>query len=158
MLTVGEMERRLLILGETVRGLREERGLSVAELSAATGVEEEQIVVLEEGRLDPDYDMLLTLAEGVGVPDTAFYVGTEREDLRIVGAAFRKVREEHGLSVGGLASASGYSEARITAVEEGRRDPDYVMVVRLAKSIGVPSATFVLRAEEMGAWSAEEGA
>lgn len=74
MLEVGELERKLLLLGETVRGLREQGGLSVGELSSATGVEEARIVALEEGLLDPDYDLLLTLAEGIGVPDTAFYV------------------------------------------------------------------------------------
>ncbi len=80
MLTVGELEGKLLLLGETVRALREQHGLSVAELSAATDVEEARIVALEEGRLDPDYDMLLTLAEGIGVPDTAFYLGAERAE------------------------------------------------------------------------------
>jgi transcriptional regulator with XRE-family HTH domain len=77
-LEVGELERKLLLLGETVRGLREQRGLSVGELSSATGVEEERIVALEEGRLDADYDLLLTLADGIGVCSTAFYVGAER--------------------------------------------------------------------------------
>jgi transcriptional regulator with XRE-family HTH domain len=79
-------------------------------------------------------------------------VRTPKEDLLVLGRAFREVREQHGLSVGELAGASGYREARITALEEGRRDPDYVMVVRLAKGIGVPAATFILRAEEMGAF------
>ncbi len=82
----------------------------------------------------------------------------QKEDLLIVGAAFREIREQHNLSIGELAGATGYSEARITAVEEGRRDPDYVMVVRLARGIGVPAGAFLRRAEEMGAWSTEAGA
>lgn len=39
---------------------------------------------------------------------------------------------------------------RIGELEEGRLEPDYLMIVKLARGTGVPSAAFLRRAEELG--------
>jgi transcriptional regulator with XRE-family HTH domain len=62
-----ESERHLRSLGETVRQLREQRGLSSAELAAALGVERAYAQALEAGECDPDYELLLALARVLGV-------------------------------------------------------------------------------------------
>jgi transcriptional regulator with XRE-family HTH domain len=72
-----ELEQELLLLGEAFREIREQHGLSAAELSGAAGVEEARIADLEAGRLDADYDLLITLAEGIGVCVSAFFVRAE---------------------------------------------------------------------------------
>ncbi|HZL48334.1 MAG TPA: helix-turn-helix domain-containing protein [Solirubrobacteraceae bacterium] len=64
---LGQSEKVLLLLGRAFREIREQRGLSAGELATATGVNRLRIVSLEEGRLDPDYELLLGLAEGLGV-------------------------------------------------------------------------------------------
>jgi transcriptional regulator with XRE-family HTH domain len=50
-----------------------------------------------------------------------------------------------------LASAVGVTEPRIQSVEAGRRDPDYVLLVRIARALDVAAATLVVRAEELTA-------
>jgi ribosome-binding protein aMBF1 (putative translation factor) len=62
-----EPDRELIALGRAVRGLRAEQKLSVAELAAACNLTPRRIDTIEAGRFDPPYDMLLALADGLGV-------------------------------------------------------------------------------------------
>ncbi len=54
-------------LGHAIRQMREQYGMSQSELSASTRIERERLNALEAGLLDPTYDMLLKLADGLGV-------------------------------------------------------------------------------------------
>jgi len=62
-----EARRHMRALGEAVGALRAERTLTAAALAAAAGVEPERIEALEAGELDPDYELLLALARGLGM-------------------------------------------------------------------------------------------
>ncbi len=83
---IRQAEKDLLFLGQAFREIREQHGLSAGALAGATGVDGLWIVALEEGCLDPDYDLLLTLAEGIGVRPCVIFLradelagrGTER--------------------------------------------------------------------------------
>jgi transcriptional regulator with XRE-family HTH domain len=66
------MDAELLRLGETFRQVREQHRLGVAELAARTDINVEHISALEAGQLDPTYDVLLILADGIGVRVSAF--------------------------------------------------------------------------------------
>jgi transcriptional regulator with XRE-family HTH domain len=54
--------------GQTIRQVRERKGISVADLAARTGIDAQQISALEAGRFDPPYDVMCALASGMGVP------------------------------------------------------------------------------------------
>jgi len=60
-------EQDLVALGQAVRRLRQQRNMSTKELAEATGVERLRISTLEAGKLDPTYELLIALAEGLGV-------------------------------------------------------------------------------------------
>jgi transcriptional regulator with XRE-family HTH domain len=66
----------LLRLGGTVRRVREQQQLSIAELAIRTGVDTHRIKDLEAGRLDPTYDVLIALADGLGVWLSALVPGS----------------------------------------------------------------------------------
>jgi transcriptional regulator with XRE-family HTH domain len=53
--------------GETFRQVREQQRVTVANLAARTGIAARRIGDLEAGRLDPTYDVMIALAEGMGV-------------------------------------------------------------------------------------------
>jgi transcriptional regulator with XRE-family HTH domain len=57
----------LIALGRMVRATREQQGMSVAELAAAAGFKRRRLVRIEAGELDPRYDGLISLADGLGV-------------------------------------------------------------------------------------------
>ena len=54
-------------LGRAVRRTREQNSISTEELAAATGIDRRRIDSLERGRLDPTYETLFALADGLGV-------------------------------------------------------------------------------------------
>jgi transcriptional regulator with XRE-family HTH domain len=56
-----------LALGEAVRAIREERGLSQVQLAAATGFIQAWISHVERGRRNPSWSNVVRLAEGLGV-------------------------------------------------------------------------------------------
>lgn len=60
-------QAELIRLGEQFRHVREQQGFSVVELAARTDISERRISSLEAGRLDPAYDVLTALADGLGV-------------------------------------------------------------------------------------------
>jgi transcriptional regulator with XRE-family HTH domain len=68
-------------------------------------------------------------------------------DLALLGRAVRELREQRRLSQAQLAAATGVPQRRIGALEAGRLDPDYVLLVALARALGVRPVTLVIRAE-----------
>ncbi len=57
----------LIAFGRMVRAAREQKGMSVAELAEAAGFKRRRLVRIEAGELDPRYDGLIVLADGLGV-------------------------------------------------------------------------------------------
>jgi transcriptional regulator with XRE-family HTH domain len=72
----------LISLGRAVRSLREQQGLSAPDLAAAVDLPPAQIAALEAGRLDPEFELLLTLADSMEVRLSAFFVRAEELDSR----------------------------------------------------------------------------
>lgn len=60
-------EQDLVALGQAVRRLRQQRSMSTHELADAVGVERQHISALEAGQLDPTFELLIALAEGLSV-------------------------------------------------------------------------------------------
>jgi transcriptional regulator with XRE-family HTH domain len=58
----------LVVLGRVIREAREQKGMTVAELAEAAGFKRRRLVRIEEGELDPRFDGLMALADGLGVP------------------------------------------------------------------------------------------
>jgi len=74
----GKQEQQdLRVLGEAIGQIRSERGMSVVDLAAASGIERTLIEALERGRLDPTYERMLALADGLGVRLSSFVVRAE---------------------------------------------------------------------------------
>lgn len=72
----------LVSLGRAACSLREQQGLSARDLAKATGVSAARIAELEEGRFDPDFELLVTLASSLGVRLSIFFVRAEEFDSR----------------------------------------------------------------------------
>jgi transcriptional regulator with XRE-family HTH domain len=70
-------QQQLLTLGRAIREIRAEHDVGVVQLAAASGVDLERISALEAGRLDPAYELLLALAEALGVRASEFVVRAE---------------------------------------------------------------------------------
>jgi transcriptional regulator with XRE-family HTH domain len=58
--------------------MRERRGTSVEELADATGMPRKRVEALETGQFDPSYELLLALADGLGVQPSALVTLAEQ--------------------------------------------------------------------------------
>ena len=74
----GHQRAELSLLGRAVRRIREQRGMSPDELADATGMTGQRIDALETGRLDPTYESLLALADGLRVQPSALVALAEQ--------------------------------------------------------------------------------
>ncbi len=60
-------QEQLKYLGEAIRAIREEKDLTVEALATAASTTPEQLHTLESGELDPEYELLIGLADSLGV-------------------------------------------------------------------------------------------
>jgi transcriptional regulator with XRE-family HTH domain len=74
----GHRDADLPVLGRAIRQMREQRGMSADELAGATSIGRERVDALETGRLDPTYELLLALAEGLGIQPSALVILAEQ--------------------------------------------------------------------------------
>jgi transcriptional regulator with XRE-family HTH domain len=72
-----EHHQLLAALGQAIHAIREEQGLSTRDLSVASGVAEASIVAVEDGRVDPSFELLLGLARGLGVRPAELFTRAE---------------------------------------------------------------------------------
>jgi transcriptional regulator with XRE-family HTH domain len=61
-------------LGRVIREAREHQGIDVGELAAASGISRRTITRIEAGDRESDFELLLALADGLGVRASAFFV------------------------------------------------------------------------------------
>ncbi|HTD08791.1 MAG TPA: helix-turn-helix transcriptional regulator [Solirubrobacteraceae bacterium] len=60
-------DAELILFGQKIRQVREREGISVAELAVRSGIAVQMINALEAGRLDPPFDLMIAVADGLGV-------------------------------------------------------------------------------------------
>src|SRR5277367_3057481 len=75
----------------------------------------------------------------------------EQQELLVLGRAIGQIREELDVTAEDLAAASDVELAQIRALEAGRVDPTYELLLALAEALGVRASTFVIRAEALAA-------
>ncbi len=75
----------------------------------------------------------------------------QRDDLLALGRAVAEIRRERGVGLEELAATAGVDPRRIAALEAGRVNPGYGLLLALADGLGVRASTFVTRAEALAA-------
>jgi DNA-binding XRE family transcriptional regulator len=73
-------KRQLVNLGRSLRAIREEQRLSGQQLAVRAGVPHWRVTAIEEGRLDPDFETLLRLAEAMSISAAALFDAAEALD------------------------------------------------------------------------------
>lgn len=118
-------------VGERLRILREERGLSMRSLARASGLSTNALSMIERGRTSPSVSTLAKLAGALGAPITAFF-RTEPERSNIV---FRKTTQRTrstipaGLYEGlGGDAFSGKMEPFILTLDPGSTSGEHDMI------------------------------
>jgi transcriptional regulator with XRE-family HTH domain len=69
--------------------------------------------------------------------------------LLALGSAVRHMREQKGISAEQLAQASGVSREHVDALEAGRLDPTYELLLEIADSLKEQPSALVILAERL---------
>ncbi len=74
----GHKDTDLLAIGRAIRRLREQRDMTADELASAADIDRRRLDALETGRLDPTYEMLVELAEGLDIQPSELVILAEK--------------------------------------------------------------------------------
>lgn len=72
------------VVGQNIGTLREERGMSQASFARTISVDRSYINGIENGKYNPSFDILVKIANGLGVPLSSFFKGLESNAPEII--------------------------------------------------------------------------
>jgi len=120
-------------LGQKLRLLREERGLTLKSLGHASGLSPTYLSEIERGKVRPASGALRNVARALGVPVTFLL---DHGDNRL-GAKVKTLRENLGLTQAALAQKAGISAALVGQIENGRVRPSLKTIEKMASALGI---------------------
>ncbi len=129
------------LVGSRLRRLREERGLSLNELSRKSGVSAAHLSEVERSLSTPSLKTLEKLAQVINVPTSQLFPINEEETL---GQKVRRLRETMGLTQKDLGDMIGITDSMITQIETDRTQPSIKVLNNLGKSLGVNTSYFLM--------------
>jgi len=132
-------------IGARLRRLREQKGLTLHELSQRSGVSLAHISEIERGRSTASLKTLEKLASALEV-STSYLLQEERSET--LGNKVRRLREKIGLTQKELADQIGISHSLIGQIETDRIQPSLSTLSRLAEALGVSTCYFLMEEEE----------
>jgi transcriptional regulator with XRE-family HTH domain len=89
---MNKADRKTLIdFGKTVRELRRDKGLSIAQLAAKSGMEASHLQGCERGTYDPSLTDMTNIARGLGM-EVGLFIMNSADTLRRLRQATRPVR------------------------------------------------------------------
>lgn len=120
-------------LGDKIRMIRQEKGLSLKDLSARTGISFTYLSEIERGVLHPAADTLNKIAAALEVPLSLLLSYSENW----IGKKIKSVRESLGLTQSALAAQAGVSAALIGQIEAGKVQPSLKTIEKIAQALGI---------------------
>lgn len=115
-----DLDQALAAVGPRLRALRRQRGTTLAELSAATGVSVSTLSRLESGERRPNLELLLPLAKAYGVTLDDLVGAPQTGDPRV---HLRPVKR-HGMTMVPLTRRAGGIQAYKLVIPVRRGEPE----------------------------------
>ncbi|MDN5347204.1 MAG: hypothetical protein PWP65_768 [Clostridia bacterium] len=132
-------------VGERLRRLREQKGITLSELSRRSGVSLAHISEIERGRSTASLKTLDKLASVLGVTTSSLLRSVNEDPL---GSKLRRLREKIGLTQKELAEQVGISHSLIGQIETGRIQPSISTLSSIAEALGVSTCYFLMEDEQ----------
>lgn len=133
-------------IGRKIRDLREQRGLTLSQVSQRAGLSAAHVSEVERGLSAASLKTLEKLAEVLEV-STAVLLGKDECDP--LGERMRRLRERMGLTQKELAESVEVSHALVGQIENGRLTPSVATLSKLATALGVSPCYFLIEEEDV---------
>lgn len=141
----GEMEK--LNIGDRIRALREEKGLSLVEFGNMTGLSFTYLSELERGTTVPAVGTLKKIAAFLGVP-VSLFIENERKNS-IIADKMQYARKLKGLTQKELAMRAGISPGLVGQIEMGKVNASLKTIEKIAQVLGVSVCYLILDRDEV---------
>lgn len=128
------------MLGNRIRRFRQERGLTLEQLSEKSGLSASYLSTIERGLKKPSIPVLKRIADALHVSPALL---VQDADQSFTGEKLRFLREGRGLTVEELAEISELSAAQIEKFEAGESQPDFEQMERLAEALNFAVSYFL---------------
>ncbi len=123
--------------GKVVRKVREEKGYSLAELAERAGISVSYLSEIERGSKKPSLKTMNKLSSSLNMAGREFLQDSADESFAL-GARIRLLREERGMSLQDLATATGFSYSYICEIERGLVEPSLRALRKASEALNVP--------------------
>ena len=127
--------------GDKLRVLREERGLTLQEMSDATEYSFSYLSKIERNSTQPSLETVMKLADFFGVQIEPLVTNHESSGLSVKLSYTRKIKN---LSQKELALKAGVSSGLIAQIEHGKANVSLKTVNKLAEALGVSVCYLIL--------------
>ncbi len=124
--------------GERIRSLRREKGCSLQELSALTGLSYSYLCGIERGLVAPSIGSLRKVSAGLAISPGELLSGGLSLGDKVTG-----VRQEQGLNRSQLARKAGLSPGMIGQLEKGQVQPSLQTIEKLAAALNLSPCYFI---------------
>ncbi len=135
----GDVSDTSLSIGNKIHLLREEKDLSLNELSRRVDITVAYLSDIERGIVVPALNTLKRIAEELAVP-VSFLMG----QVGTLGYKLKALREEYGLTQAQLANKAGVTAGLIGQIEHGKVQPSLKTLDKLAKVMSVSPCYFIM--------------
>ncbi|WP_304707805.1 helix-turn-helix domain-containing protein [uncultured Rikenella sp.] len=138
----------LAIIGQIIRQLREENGITIEEFSERAGIDADKLAKIENNQANPSLGILIRLSRAMGAKLGTLWGGKGEEERAAVVARKSEV-ENHPAFVGNEAERSGH--LAFYALAQGKADRHMEpLIVDVLPGRMNSSATAQLRSEHSG--------
>lgn len=135
-----------LTLGDKLRALREERGLTLKELGEQSGLSLTYLSEIERGSVLPSLDTTRELAQYFNIP-VSMLISVQRPSS--LPTKLQYIRKIKGISQKELAGQAGVSPGLVAQLELGKVNASLKTVGKLAEALGVSMCYLILDQEEV---------
>ncbi len=133
----------MVILGEKIRDLREERGYTLSDMAERAGLSISYLSEIERGAKRPSLKTLDKIATALNVSRNILVdIGGDRLKISM-GDKIRMLREGAGLTLGELAKKIGISPSYLSEIERESVHPSVATVKAIGKALDVPLTTIM---------------
>ncbi|BAF59252.1 MAG: helix-turn-helix domain-containing protein [Pelotomaculum sp.] len=133
----------MIVRGEQIRALREERGYTLQDLARRTNLSLSYLSEIERGSKRPSLKTIDKLAAALNVAKAQLIKGDVTDSGLSLGDKIRMLRAEKNMSLQELAQASGISLSYLSEIERGTVYPALTTLKRIAAGLSVPPAALI---------------
>ena len=134
-------------LGDKIRALREEKGVSLEEASQKLGLSLSYLSEVERGKRTPSLQSIYSICRYFNIP-VSLLISTPAK-MRVIGQKIKLNREYKGLTQKQLANMSGLSAGLIAQLEAAKVQPSLKTIESLAGAMGVSVCYLILEQEDV---------